>query len=267
MKTASPGFLIEIHSTLVRKDALLDDLHELLTATLMPKHPIATDWQKTNEPSWEEPTAPVQYFTLGTGSKKIGNDPDQVETLIINMECAQKDALYMKLLLVETNANQDAYGIFVPKGHHLTQGIESYKQLLRGHNEYLTSVGVVAVEGINEAAMTHDIELKGKKITLMSSILTSSIGVDSVEETNHTNESEKWFLLEQKSLVTRVHNFVGMALIRLFNEHIPAELQHPTIITPCRACASAKAFLGLYANVLKKKMEPTNPQEDNQIKP
>eukprot|EP00957_Ditylum_brightwellii_P023952 1806358-Ditylum_brightwellii.AAC.1 len=116
------------------------------------------------------------------------------------MECAQKDVLYMKLLLVETYANQDAYSICVPNGYHLTHSIKSYKQLLRGHNEYLISVGVVAVEGITEAAMTHEIELKGKKTTLITHILMSGIGVNSVEETNHTNESGKWFLLVQKSL-------------------------------------------------------------------
>eukprot|EP00957_Ditylum_brightwellii_P102281 7797088-Ditylum_brightwellii.AAC.1 len=64
MKTTSPGFLIETRPTLVRKDALLEDLRELLTATPMPKHLIATDWQKTNKPSWEESTVPVPYFTL-----------------------------------------------------------------------------------------------------------------------------------------------------------------------------------------------------------
>eukprot|EP00957_Ditylum_brightwellii_P178850 13622656-Ditylum_brightwellii.AAC.1 len=130
MKSKSPGFLIDIQPTLVRKDTLLEDLHELLTTTPMPKHLIATDWQKTNEPSWEEPTAPIPYFTLGTGSKKIGNGPDQVKTLVINMECAQKDALYMKLLLIETYANQDAYSTFVPNGYYLAHSIESYKQLL-----------------------------------------------------------------------------------------------------------------------------------------
>eukprot|EP00957_Ditylum_brightwellii_P057814 4384377-Ditylum_brightwellii.AAC.1 len=82
------------------------------------------------------------------------------------MECAQKDALCTKLLLIETYANQDAYGIFVPNRYHLTHGIESYKQLLRGHNEYLTSVGIVVVEGIAEATMTHEIELKDKKTIL-----------------------------------------------------------------------------------------------------
>eukprot|EP00957_Ditylum_brightwellii_P185686 14137908-Ditylum_brightwellii.AAC.1 len=43
MKPASPGFQIEIHPTLVRKDALFDNLRELLTITPIPKHPIATD--------------------------------------------------------------------------------------------------------------------------------------------------------------------------------------------------------------------------------
>eukprot|EP00957_Ditylum_brightwellii_P074724 5679567-Ditylum_brightwellii.AAC.1 len=91
------------------------------------------------------------------------------------MECAQKDALYTKLLLIETYANQDYYGTFVLTGYHLTHNIESYKQPLRGHNGHLTSAGVVAVEGITTSTMAHEIELKGKKTTLMSHILTSSI--------------------------------------------------------------------------------------------
>eukprot|EP00957_Ditylum_brightwellii_P122561 9346343-Ditylum_brightwellii.AAC.1 len=90
------------------------------------------------------------------------------------MDCAQKDAFYLKLLLVETYANQDTYNNLVPN-----------KISLDSH------VGVVAVEGIAEAAMIHKIELKGKKTTLMSHILMSDIGVDSVEETNHTAESGK----------------------------------------------------------------------------
>eukprot|EP00957_Ditylum_brightwellii_P157018 11949957-Ditylum_brightwellii.AAC.1 len=190
-KTASPGFLIENHLTLVRKSTLLEDIRDLFSSIKTPENKIAEDWGKANEPDWKEPTAPAPYFTVSTSTRKFGNGTDRVETLVIHIECAEKDPLYFKLLLVKTYANKYAYGIFVSNGYHLTHGVEFFKQILRCQNSYLKDITALAIEGITENAMSQELDIAGKQITLMEQILTSANGVESVEETNRTKEMGK----------------------------------------------------------------------------
>ena len=51
----------------------------------------------------------------------------------------------------------------MPNGFHLLHGVDSYKQLLRQNNEYLASVGALAVEGITEEAMAYEFTIGGEK--------------------------------------------------------------------------------------------------------
>eukprot|EP00957_Ditylum_brightwellii_P002006 154668-Ditylum_brightwellii.AAC.1 len=146
-------------------------------------------------------------------------------------------------------------------------GIESYKQLLHRQNAYLKNIGVLAVEGVTQAALTQSITVEGEETTLMSYLMTSEQGLESIKETNHTEEQGKWFFLYHKPYVQNVHHFVDNMLAKIFDECILQENRHTHVHMPGRARASVTNFIGLYADALKQLAEPTsnNPQNNNII--
>eukprot|EP00957_Ditylum_brightwellii_P205207 15342846-Ditylum_brightwellii.AAC.1 len=64
---------------------------------------------------------------ISTGARKFGNNANHVETMVIQIESAEVDAMYLKLLFTTAYETGDSAGIFIPNGYHLTHGVESYK--------------------------------------------------------------------------------------------------------------------------------------------
>jgi hypothetical protein len=212
-------------------------------------------------------TTPVLHFTVSTGARKFGNDANRVETVVIHIESAEMDAMYLKLLFATGYETGDSAGIFIPNGYQLMHGVESYKQLLRHQNAYLKDIGVLAVEGITQAALTQCITVEGEETTQMSYLMTSKLGLESIEETNHMEERGKWFFLYCKQYAKNVHHFVDYMLANIFDECILKENRHTQVYTPGQTRANLTNFIGSYADALRKLPEPTsnNPQDNNTI--
>eukprot|EP00957_Ditylum_brightwellii_P071422 5429554-Ditylum_brightwellii.AAC.1 len=83
------GSIIEIHPTLVRKEALAEDLHNQLSVLKSKGNRVADDWKKKYRPEWMKETTPVLHFTVSTGARKFGNDANKVETMVIHIESAE----------------------------------------------------------------------------------------------------------------------------------------------------------------------------------
>eukprot|EP00957_Ditylum_brightwellii_P157042 11952130-Ditylum_brightwellii.AAC.1 len=111
--------------------------------------------------------------------------------MVIHIESTEVDSMYLKLLFATAYETGDSSGIFIPNGYHFTHGVESYKQLLCCHNAYLKDIGVLAVEGITQAALTQQITVNREETTLMSYLMTSKLSLESIKETNHTEERGK----------------------------------------------------------------------------
>eukprot|EP00957_Ditylum_brightwellii_P210112 15364584-Ditylum_brightwellii.AAC.1 len=101
----------------------------------------------------------------------------------------------------------------------------------------------------------------------MSYLMTSKLGLESIEETNHTEERRKLFFLYCKHNAKNVHHFVDNMLANIFDECILKENRHKQVSTPGGARASMTNFIDLYVDALKKLAKPTsnNPQDDNTI--
>ena len=76
-----------------------------------------------------------------------GREPSQVKTDVLGVKCAQRDA---KLLtefitrLATTNKDQRD-GVFIPKGAVHLLGPQTYEQVLKDHNFFLTTVATVPI--------------------------------------------------------------------------------------------------------------------------
>eukprot|EP00957_Ditylum_brightwellii_P146786 11174494-Ditylum_brightwellii.AAC.1 len=63
---------------------------------------------------------PVPYFMVSTGARKFRNGDNRVETIVVHIDCAEADTMYLKALLAKTYENEEHYGIFIPNGYHFT---------------------------------------------------------------------------------------------------------------------------------------------------
>eukprot|EP00957_Ditylum_brightwellii_P193527 14737184-Ditylum_brightwellii.AAC.1 len=98
-----------------------------------------------NKPDWTDDKNPVLDFVLETTQRKFANGIGCVETTVIAVECAAKDAACLKLLLTKTYEHGDpTYGEFIPTSSTLA----------------------VPVVGISEEAMWENIELNGETTEL-----------------------------------------------------------------------------------------------------
>eukprot|EP00957_Ditylum_brightwellii_P211401 15366132-Ditylum_brightwellii.AAC.2 len=204
-KTASPRFLIEIHPTLARKEQVLADLCTMLECAHVEDNKHAMKYINASYPDWEWEVGyrPVPFFTVTQANRKFGNGRNWVETTVLHIECAEEDALYMKVLLVHVYENDSHFGKFIPNGCHLTHRAENYKNLLHLQNTYLNNISVVSVTGITEEALVQDNTVETEETMLMQCLLSGNFGIESIEETNHTEEYGKWFILYQKKMPTK----------------------------------------------------------------
>eukprot|EP00957_Ditylum_brightwellii_P171693 13070824-Ditylum_brightwellii.AAC.2 len=130
-----------------------------------------SDWD------WEVDYMPVPFFTVTQANREFGNGWDWVETTVLHIECAEEDALYLKVLLVHVYENDSHFGKFIPNGHHLTHRVESYKNLLHLQNTYFNNIGVVSVEGVTEEALVQDVTVETEEMMLMQYLLSGNFGI------------------------------------------------------------------------------------------
>eukprot|EP00957_Ditylum_brightwellii_P025728 1947110-Ditylum_brightwellii.AAC.1 len=135
-----------------------------------------------------------------TVSKKWGPHHDRVEAYIVNIQCATDDAPYMKTLLSAVYEQQLInMGVFVPQGLFRITGEEAHKYQLRAHNKYVSSTTLVAIAGMHRDAMEAQIVIDGGKMTLEYYINNVNPTIESVQETNKTDEEGKWLLMCTKA--------------------------------------------------------------------
>eukprot|EP00957_Ditylum_brightwellii_P127044 9685250-Ditylum_brightwellii.AAC.1 len=73
-QTASPGSIIEIHPTLVRKEALTEDLRDQLLVLKIKGNRVTDKSKKKYRPEWTKENLPVPHFTVSTGARKFRNN-------------------------------------------------------------------------------------------------------------------------------------------------------------------------------------------------
>eukprot|EP00957_Ditylum_brightwellii_P079356 6033360-Ditylum_brightwellii.AAC.1 len=98
---------------------------------------------------------------------------------------------------------------------------------------------------------------------LMTHLMTSKLGIESIKETNDPEERGEWLLLFCKRYTQYVYKFIDIILENFFDECILSDNHHPMVPVPGRARASVSNYIGSYANTLKELATPegTNPRK------
>ncbi len=255
-KTRSPGFFTLLPARLIWKQDFQQKLNDVIT-TIEPNEndPIVQEYYKRHSIALDTP-APAPHFILQKVQRKFGDIQSEVLQVITNEE----DGAYVKRMfsyLGENNLLPD--GKFIPSGFHLMAGVDSMKCILREHNQYLTQLAVVGIEGLSPESMQTIIphECDAPR-TLRDHILHSVPTVTRIEYTNATTTKGKWFILLSKGHEDTLHNWLQTTLRELF-DHVPPDQHVPGYDGPQRAGSNNNTtIVGGYAAVLLNSLQPTH---------
>ena len=76
-----------------------------------------------------------------------GQEPSQVKTDVLGVKCAHRDAKLLTefLMRMATTGHHQRDGVFVPKGAVHLLGPQTYEQVLKDHNFFLTTVATIPI--------------------------------------------------------------------------------------------------------------------------
>ncbi len=76
-----------------------------------------------------------------------GREPSQVKTDVLGVKCAHRDAKLLNEFLTRmaTTGHHQRDGVFVPKGAVHLLGPQTYEQVLKDHNFFLTTVATIPI--------------------------------------------------------------------------------------------------------------------------
>jgi hypothetical protein len=232
-----PGFLIELHPSLIRIDNITEELMDLIKD--LPINNNSEDYQEWlaahkhyNPEDNAEGIHPVPHFRLTSGKRNFGG----VSTNVILVECAKADARFVKYVMTQIYQNPqfDTRGFFVPSGIHLIEGPKLYTALLRKQNQYLNNLAVVTVYGLPFDTLRSPIKVEGYEGNLRGYMNHAAPKIiESMETTGQTIETGKWFVLCTKTSLPAVQDFFDSKIKDIFINQIPStekfdEYPHPT---------------------------------------
>eukprot|EP00957_Ditylum_brightwellii_P159712 12156052-Ditylum_brightwellii.AAC.1 len=106
-------------------------------------------------------------FKLQRRMRKYGNSIRRVESLVIVIKCALKDAPYLKTMLTYGyETGQIQVGDFVLSGIHLSADVGKYKMILRDQNSFIDLVAAVVINSLTEGAVQQKVNYQGKQTQL-----------------------------------------------------------------------------------------------------
>eukprot|EP00978_Attheya_sp_CCMP212_P027089 scaffold90299_cov24-Attheya_sp.AAC.3 len=150
-KIATVGRITEVHPHLMWVTGYIKELTKAMKELNMPVIDIAK-WRaqtKVIEIDQNANEVPVPPFNLVPRNYQWGNGKGRVETMMMNVECAENDATYLKALLSEScHLDKFERGQFIPEGIHIMTNVETLKALMSAQNKYLEEVVKIQVIGI-----------------------------------------------------------------------------------------------------------------------
>ena len=248
-KTRSPGFFIKLHPRLIYKDTFKAKLVEAISNLKVDKtQPVIKTYLTTINHN-EEGLA-VPDFHLHSTKRKFG----PVTAEVLSITCAEDAATYLKTVLCKLSEKKAIpQGIFIPTGTQQILGPATMVRLLRQHNLYIATTTMVAIEGIDEEVMwDSEIYISPTKTGNLEDKLKHDIpGIHSVEKTNSTNTTGKWFIVLTKQDESKLQEYIDTNLPAIFSQ-IKVLGMEMDLDAPKRSGASqSTVVVGSYAAVLK----------------
>jgi len=183
-----------------------------------------------------------------------GCDNAQVSTEVLGIKCAPQDAkllgeFFTRMASATNNDQHD--GIFLPKGAAYLLGPQTYAQIMRDNNFFLTTMATIPVNleydawfAVIDPHQTSNTDL----VSLYDHLLRQPwfLRVESVAK-------NKCLVVTTKSNLQAAREWIDSNLETMIRKSIPADIDPPASLLPCRLDKPAFSATSVtYADILKK---------------
>jgi len=212
---------------------------------------------------------PFELYRTEVG---YGNGTARVTTKVLGIKSNVEYGKLLNELLLRMKLDPQIYPNlqYVPVGFAATIGAASYMQLIRDHNEYLTSLTAIPLQGFNDRILNYTIPVKmADNKDKHRSIREILMATDWCTQIEPTQNPGRILLLTTRSQLETGREWLDDNLPIIFTQYLPSNPQfqaqnNPEI--PTRAdIKPVSAALDTYADALKHKLNlqprTTNPQQ------
>jgi hypothetical protein len=166
-----------------------------MTATDIAKWRAQTQVITIDEETDGTPVPPFQLIPRNFG---WGIGKGRIETMMLNVECAESDATYLKALLSEMcHLDKFDRGQCIPEGIHLMSSVDTLKALMSAQNKYLEEVVNVPVVGLPPSAFLIPESDKDNTSKIMNMIDNTELFWQ-VEETPQSSYLGKYHFIKKE---------------------------------------------------------------------
>ena len=255
-----PGFFTLVHPRITHKTDFTDQLKERMQKMeISSTEKIVTEWYATKGiPILAEKTV-IPRFHLETSTRKWGG----ISTEVLSVHCPSEDAQYLKYLLVEACSDQTLHTqIFVPTGIHLLEGKEVMTELLREHQNFISTTTSCQIGGFS----VEDMNTISPQQHTVKNTLQNIAGVHAVERMYHTERSGQWTLVIDSDRLPSFVEYVKQNLSTLYRmktnkvpKLISYKIENGTTGYRLLMTEGTIGKVGTYAEALKRRFATSNP--------
>eukprot|EP00957_Ditylum_brightwellii_P018431 1386682-Ditylum_brightwellii.AAC.1 len=130
------------------------------------KEKVVKEWKDKYQDAKKDKNT-IPNFLLLVQNRCWRQPPTRREVTVTAIQCAAKNALYTKtLLLAAYKTRTKDCGVFVPQELYQIVGEDIYKQKLQEQNECVTTITAVAVSGLHNDAVWSNVKINGGTMML-----------------------------------------------------------------------------------------------------
>ena len=253
-KTRSPGFFIKLHPRLIYKDTYKNKInHAVKNLTLDKTNDVVAQYLSFVDAKSDD--IPLPEYHLHSTKRKFG----PVTAEVLQVTCPEHAATFLKTVLCKLSEKKALpQGIFIPTGTQQILGPATMVSLLRQHNMFLATTTMIALEGIDEEVMWESsLSINSSTNgTLDQKLRHDFPGIQTIEKTNSTVTTGKWFVVINKKDESSFHDYIDESLPRIFSS-IEVNGMMLNMTPPKRSGAmKSSEVVGSYASVLKGMVKP-----------
>eukprot|EP00957_Ditylum_brightwellii_P150575 11465767-Ditylum_brightwellii.AAC.1 len=257
-KANSPGNIGQIHPKLINLRALKVALEVGMRSAKCDEERTVSEWKKKYQ-NEQDLYNTIPYFKVFIKNKRWGPYHNRIEVTLLVIDYAAKDGAYIKTVLSKAYKKVlIEVGKFIPQEYHHMEGEEAYWTQLRLHNEYIQSITAVITVGMHPDTLWMEIRLNREEMYLEHYLNHVHPSIESVQETNNSEERAMYLLICTKKNTPDVIRFVDNMLPEIFKTNVSAEDKLEGLEFPIWLTNSGNKTIGSYAVALTKSVTPNH---------
>jgi hypothetical protein len=198
VETSSIGWLVGAHPALVFRPSIEQELNRLVAELpLELREEMVALHGNPNE------TDNLPPFFVNQREHAFGFEKDRVATSALTVSCVSDRATRLMKELLSNVKRQDLSYMFIPLGMPTMEAQQAYKKFIIRNNDKINAVQGLSVKGFSDELFSRTMDPEDNDSQTVQEYLFTHPAIQTIENTNLTEEKADSFLSYSRSLFTR----------------------------------------------------------------